>query len=411
MMKNQDFKNFTKWMKRRLEISDFYEIFNVPNTPNKEIHEAIRRLQSLSIRYGNFLSSIKKKNDKGRTEEFFILLFADILSELAISIKLAGEGYIKYSLREIRATLDLAFMGVFTISSWPAGGAKSKRGINPMANAIMSGQWGKMSTFKNFDRLVLSELYFRKGGVKRSVRETVHKLSRKFYDEIIEEFGLNKKLSSNSNKNEMLEGLLDEFLIELMKMDVESWKKNVRKTLSPNFFYFTLMDHDDVMLRACDSHKNELLGDLKRKLGIEGELTQELIEELSQLAFRPPSTENHHEDDFARCKYCGNEATIYAIYSRPDTPEMKKLIKYQLQKDKLNAINLCVKKYFELKNKKIKDKYFGDIIYSEIYTKLNDYVHANIVEEPTVSDWFNNLYIPTVEVLDCILSPYLRRGD
>ena len=67
-------------------------------------------------------------------------------------------------------------------------------------------------------------------------------------------------------------------------------------------------------------------------------------------------------------------------------------------------ILLCVKKYFELKNKKIKDKYFGDIIYSEIYTNLNDYVHANIVEEPTVSDWFNNFYIPTVKVLDCILS-------
>jgi len=404
MRENQDIKKSIEWMNRRLETSDFYKIFNVPNKGKKKIREAIEFLKQLNDRYASFLNSIKEKPDKGRTEKFLALLFADIFSELAISVKLAGEGYIKYSLREIRATLDLIFMGIFTISSWPGGSAESDEDINPMANAILSGYWGKMSIFKNFDRLALPHVGVNNRSEERSMKETMHKLSKKFYEEIIYELPHNKALASNKKAKEIFKKILEEFVVELIREDNKVVREILKNYLSPESFHFLLMSDDNITLRACDKHEYVLLKDLKRKLRIQGKLTSKLKEKLRLLTFHTPDAKTYLGNEFGRCKYCENEATIYAVYSRPDTPEMKKLIKYQLQKDKLNAINLCVKKYFELKNKKIKDKYFGDLIYSEIYTKLNDYVHANIVEEPTVSDWFNNFYIPTVKVLDCILS-------
>ncbi len=54
-----------------------------------------------------------------RTKEPFTLLLIDIFGELAMSIKLAGEGYIKNPFRELRVVLGLIFAGLFTAASWP----------------------------------------------------------------------------------------------------------------------------------------------------------------------------------------------------------------------------------------------------------------------------------------------------
>ena len=142
----------TKWAQKGLLLKDFYEIFNIPYPTYEEVSKAISYLSELFENYSWYFQSIN--NDSKKNEEHFKLLLADIFGELGISIKLAGEGYIKYSLKEVRAVLDLLFAGLFTISSWSPNSQRSEEAINPMAEAFFSGYWDRLKPF-SLDSLVL----------------------------------------------------------------------------------------------------------------------------------------------------------------------------------------------------------------------------------------------------------------
>lgn len=409
MAKKLDIIGITRWAQKGLLLKDFYEIFNVSYPTYEEISRAISYLSELFDNYSWYMETISADNTRNKIEEHFKLLFADIFGELGISIKLAGEGYIKYSLREIRSVLDLLFAGLFTVSSWVQDSLEIEGGTNPMANAFFSGYWDKMKPL-SLDGLVLPILEF--GEERKRVMSTLRKLSDMFYPNIISEFNFDKDkitIREEQKLKKLLGKSLNEFFMDLIK-DSSLWPDIANKTLGDTaYFYWILMSNDEFALRACKKHEDNLLEDLKKKFGIKNDLTDDLKQKLSQLTFTGPQFDEG-EGYLCGCSDCDNNATIYGIYSRPDTRAMSKLIKLQLQEQELEGINSCVVDSFGEIQKNARASYFGDIIYSEIYSKLNDYVHSNIVEEPNISQWFDDFFVPTIIVLQCILGRPLWMG-
>ena len=389
---------------------DFYDIFNIPYPTYDEITKAISYLSELFDNYSWYIQSISNVAKPMKKEQYLALLLADIFGELGISIKLAGEGYIKYSLREIRSVLDLLFAGLFTVSSWPVGSKKFEDGINPMAEAFFSGLWGRLKSL-SIDDLIVSDLGYWEEKDRKSVTRELLSLAQRLYPEIISEFGLEE---NNINRNQekrlksSLEVSLRKFLTDILK-ETGEWKGIENDSIADSdYFYWLLINNDNYTLKACAKHENKFIGELMKKLGITGEITDEIKQQLSQLTFR---LHGFYEDEPPLCTYCENKATVYGILARPDTASMKKLIKLQFDKDELNEINELVNNSFDYVEIEAKGPYFGDIIYSKLYIKLNDYVHSNVVEEPDIQDWLKNFFAPTIIILSCILSRSLGIQD
>lgn len=397
-----------RWSNRGCLLKDFYDIFNIPYPTYEEISKAISHLSELFSNYSWYLTSISSDNIRSKIEEDFKLLLADIFGELAISIKLAGEGYISYSLREIRAVLDILFAGLFTISSWTPGSLRDQEGINPMANAFFSGYWGKMEVL-NLDSLIPSILKFGEEG--KGVVTSLEELSNRFYQDIISEFSLNKEEIGEKEEQklkELLKESLSGFFTKFLKTK-SVWADIAKEAFGNTDNFFSLfINNDQTTLRSCEEHEKKMLENLSKKLGAYVESTEDIKQKLSLLTF---TLTESNEDEHNLCNYCENKASIYGIYARPDTGAMVKLIKLQLKKEELKGINSCLKESFEIIGKNNKKTYFGDIIYSELYSKLNDYVHSNIVEEPSIGEWFYNFFAPTIVVLQCVLSRPIWTGN
>ncbi|QRF76137.1 hypothetical protein Thermo_01654 [Thermoplasmatales archaeon] len=410
MTKNPDIINLTQWAQKGQLPKDFYEIFNVPYPNSEEISKAVSYLSELLDNYSWYLGSISEDNTRSKIERDFGLLFADIFGELAISVKLAGEGYIKYSLREIRSALDILFAGLFTVSSWVPDSIKSEDGINPFASAFFSRYWGKLTPL-SLESLILPTLEI--GEERKPAKNSLRELSDKFYPDIISKFAFDKHKIPRKIEQKLkslLERSLNEFFMNFLK-DTDQWSDIANETVgNSEYFYGMLMSNDEHCLRACREHESDMLNDLKDRFGIKGDLSDELKQDLLQLTFIGPEFDDETETNRCGYKNCENKATIYGIISRPDTRSMSKLVKLQLNKEELRNINSCIKESFKEIQKPVKG-YFGRIIYSEIYSKLNDYVHSNIVEEPTTSDWFHEFFEPTAIVLQCILGRPLWIGN
>lgn len=401
-MQKQDIVNLTIWAQKDFSVKDFCTIFNIPYPTSKEICNSISYIAELFSNYSWYLQSIPSNKTINKTQEHFTYLLSDIFGELAISIKLAAEGYIKYSLREIRSVLDILYAGLYITSTWTYDNQKIEGGINPMAEAFFSGYWDKMKYF-SLDDLVITSSELKDG---KTISNLLLELSNELYPEIIEKFNFN--INNIYDKDEkklkkILANSLGDFFTKSLKESNE-WsdvKNAIFKDI--DYFYWLLMNNNEITCKACEEHLDKLLENLKKKLGIEEKLTDNLKQNLSKLVF---TKSEFNEEDYNLCDYCDNKATIYGIFSRPDPTTMRKLIKLQLGDNILKELNSCIKESFKVMHKEIKEKksYFGDIIHHEIYAKLDNYVHSNIVPEPEISEWLYDYFIPTVVVLQCILS-------
>ena len=408
-MKELDIANLTRLLNGGFPPNEFFGLFNTPFLSYVEITNSVSLLGGLINNYAKYFGFLLNDNAKNKREQYLKLMFSDIFAELAVSIKLASEGYIKYSLRNLRAALDLLFAGIYTISSWTEGSVKAINGINPMAEAFFSGYWGKMKVL-DIEDIVLSRLAFGEEGQGKMARDLLSELKDEIFESVIQKFNFVKSIKLTSSiraSKESLQNCLEKTLLEMIKNSGSNsgrsaWSQLINESFSPDNFYSTLFSDNRFVFKSCNNHENELLTRLRKKLGILDKLTSEIKENLrSSLTFKGPKftmIENHPS-----CDDCKKPATIFGLYSRPDTRGLTKLIKNQLHEDDLNQINSCIIGVFSANGKETKG-YFGDIIYNQIYVRLNDYVHSNIVEEPNIHGWFSDFIVPSFGVFNCLLN-------
>ena len=251
-MNKLDIVDLTEWLNKGLRPNEFFRIFNVPCPTYREATDAIAFLGELIDSYSDYFGFLFNDNVKDKREQYLKLIFSDIFAELAMAIKLAAEGYVKYSLRNIRAALDLLFAGMYTISSWTEESLQGEDGINPMAEAFFSGYWGKMKSL-DIDDLVLSRL--RVGDEEKLIRNELHQLRDEIFQRIISKFQLDEsKMPQKSilTSKKLLEGSLGKLFVEMIRnSDSSAWSELAKEGLEPRNFYLTLISDSRFVFRSC----------------------------------------------------------------------------------------------------------------------------------------------------------------
>ena len=401
MPENLDIVDMIQWRNTGMRVNTFFQIFNLPSNVDPEIQEAISYLRNAVLSFDHHFEQISADEIVDKKEDYLKMLFADIFGEFAISIKLSAEGYMKYALRNLRSSLDLLFVGLYTVYSWPEGSLDSPAGTNPLAEAFFSGLWSKMEEI-DIDQLVLSRLVFKVEDKEILVRKETIDLATSFLNQLYEKFGFQVPENSKTSKalQVLREGIEKAFSYLAKNNDNESWRDIQQDTLSPENFYNTLMLDERFCFRACDEHEGELLKREVKKLHLSGSFDEPAKNIKDYLTFVGPEYDQNKY--FLTCDDCEKPARIFGLHSRPSTRGLVKLIKNQMPINILRKLNSCVSKVFSESEKNAKG-YFGDIIYSKLYVMLNDYSHSNIVDAPTTEEWFLFFYLPALKTCQCVL--------
>ncbi|MEM4066738.1 MAG: hypothetical protein QXV17_07755, partial [Candidatus Micrarchaeaceae archaeon] len=112
-MSLKSMNNTIKWVKNRGGIDNFYEIFKIPLRNKIEIDYAINDFSNASTSYGKFCFTLEKEVQMKKRFEPLKFFSTDVLGNTAISIKLAGEGYISESLAILRSAIDILISSLF----------------------------------------------------------------------------------------------------------------------------------------------------------------------------------------------------------------------------------------------------------------------------------------------------------
>lgn len=401
MSNNLDIVDMSNWINNGMRTNTFFQIFNLPSQVDPTIYKAIKSLRDLVYSYSSHFGEISIDETTNKREDYLKLLFADIFGEFAISIKLSAEGYIKYSLKNLRSSLDLLFIGIYTVYSWTEGSLNLPDGRNPLAEAFFSELWDKMEEL-DIDQIVLSRLALRNESKEILVRKEVVDLANSFLIQLYEKFGF--QIPENPRKLNTLKSLksgIEKALAYLVRdNENESWRELQQEFLSPEGFYNTLMLDERFCFRACEDHEKELLMREFKELHLSGSLDEETEKIKEYLTFLGP--EYDQSECTLTCDDCEKPATIFGLHSRPNTRGLVKLIKIQIPYGNREKLDSCVSKVFS-ENEKNAKGYFGDIIYSKLYVRLNDFTHSNIVDIPTSEDWYQSFYLPVIQTFQCLL--------
>jgi hypothetical protein len=402
MQGNKDIKNLIEWINRKMNLDDFHAIFNIPSDTFTEIPRSIGLLGELLGCYINHFGDISYKSSIKKRECYLQLLFADIFGELAISIKMASEGYFKYSLRNIRATLDLIFAGLFFVLSWDNLSLNDPEGTNLFASAFFSGYWGKLKEIDP-DQIVLSGLSILPEDEIVMVRKESMNLANSFLKQVIERFKFEEsKVSKTGKAKQIMRDAVEKAFSELVKSAPNAvWNDLQHETFAQTNFYQVLMLDERFFFRSCENHEKDLLDRLVKDLKL-NKSTIENVEEIKEyLTFRFPLSDA--TDDNITCDDCERPPQIFGLRGRLSSRGLLKVMKFQMQNEPRKKLDNCVSRLFSNGDEQSKG-FFGDVIYSKLYAKLNDFSHANLVEEPSVKVWYSDFFSPVIGFIKCILN-------
>lgn len=401
-------------------VDDFYKIFNIPLPNAKEIDDVIRDFIKVSnsnydfneLVYGeceNFieawLDSEKSPNENNilqRKYGSFMYFSFDVFGNLAISIKLAGEGYIYQSLAILRSAIDILFSSLF--------GSESEI---PRVIDMTSPYYHQLNEI-SWDEIVINNIQFGEGVEEDLIlRKAINNATSNCLDNYLTELQKDRESITVKDLNRYKKIIRDSLMrasAEMMnKSDDESYKSIKNEITHPSNFFGNIVMDDRYTYRACKEHERNLLERLQKQLEIGGnfdELSEEIKDGLRQLTF-DLEIPWENEDRPPTCDDCDNPPVIWSIHVRFDKKSMLKYLKAHMGKDALIKINKCTKLAF---NRKDKD-FFGDVINRKIYDRLNPYSHGDPKEEPSIQEWYGEYMKPFLESLSCIYSNLIQNQE
>lgn len=397
------------WFRRGGGQIEFFDTFNLRYPAYKEIINAIDDLISLSRLYSRFTTNTAEDNREPSRTELLTSLFADIIGDFAVSIKLASDGHIRQSMRSLRATLDLLIAGIYTYTSWTQASLSYPDGVNPFIEAFLSGLWGKLKDL-NLDDIIIANLMTNSNGTEVSAREHLGKLTYELSKEFVDRmfpWENNEQPENIGIASKNIYSSLMKSLLEILSVrESKEHTKLLSQILDAENFIQTIIKGDKFTLKSCRGHEKIMMENLRKKLGLSSDSGSYLEEKMRRLTFVFESEVEGDLKNYPQCDECDKKATIFGILQKPDNKAMKKLIKYQLSKEDLEIFN---KEIGKILNNNGKKEYFVDLIYSKLYTSLNDFVHSNYVNIPSVEEWYRSYFHPVLSVESIVLSRFSTR--
>ncbi|MEM4090884.1 MAG: hypothetical protein QXQ46_09135 [Thermoplasmatales archaeon] len=399
--------NTTEWAENGGGIGNFYDIFKIPLRNKIEIDYAINDFSNAFTSYGKFCLTLEKEVQMKKRFEPLILFSEDVLGNTATSIKLAGEGYISESLAILRSAIDILISSLFaSLALLP----EEESDIHAFAEALSSEYYHRLKEI-SLDDLVINHLYYKdKEEREKSINDEINQVANQCLDYYIEKMNINKESADwkQTKYHNFVKQALNEITIDAIK-NSGNWKDLIQEVVNPKELLFTLMGDDRFTFRACKDHEDKLLDKLKKNLGLstEGEMTEEMKNELRKLTFKTPEdyVQKHPEGNIIICDDCEKPPTIWGVHVRFDKNSMLKYIRYFLDKATMDSINNCVRQNLEIEEKIS----FPDFINYKIYSELNPYSHGNPKEDPTIKRWYNSFMKPFLIVLSCIYENVLLK--
>ncbi|MEM4090510.1 MAG: hypothetical protein QXQ46_07180 [Thermoplasmatales archaeon] len=324
--------NTIEWAENGGGIENFYEIFKIPLRNKIEIDYAINDFSSAFTSYGKFCSTLEKEVQMKKKLEPLILFSADVLGNTATSIKLAGEGYIGESLAILRSAIDILVSSIFASLAFLP---DEKSEIHPFAEALSSEYYHRLKEI-SLDDLVINHLYYKDEEKReKSVNDEINQVTSQCLDYYIKKMNVNKKRANwkQSKYHNFVKQALNEITIDALK-NHGNWKDLVQDLVNPKELLSSLMGDDRYTYRACKDHEDSLLNNLKENLGLstEGEMTEEMRNELRKLTFETPEdyVQKRPEGNIIICDNCEKPPTIWGVHVRFDKNSMLKYIRYFL---------------------------------------------------------------------------------
>ncbi len=420
IVQNKDIEDMKKWMKQDFSSKAFVKLFGIrPTILQKKgsiMAKAIRSFASFVREYGAYVLFLEMNKVSSKVEEMMKLLFADILGELAISVKLTCDGYTSYALKNLRAALDLSITGLFLTTSWTVESKREGKGINPFGEAFLkSGLWGdlKALSYDELTQIIVEKVYLGREEAmpeERSIKSDIETISNSTLNSILRTFTHSVEeieftpTELSRIKTSIAKGI-SKAIVELFRKEANNkLTELIREMLFPDNFIELFKRDERLALASCSKDEEDMVADLKKRFGIYDKAScNSRNEDVDFLIFTTSSEGDDLEgQNVPICHYCDAPATSFALTSRPDTGCMLKLAKYQLSTERRKYLDECISKIFYGEESKRRE-FFGDLLYSNLYARLNNFVHHNIVEEPPLTMWYDEFFMPILKVNVCLL--------
>lgn len=392
-------------------IDDFYRVFLLPYPNDTFLDDAINDFLDLIHSYVNFMDRNFKeppKSEKYSTEShenqlrFLALHSADVLGNLAVSIKLAGSGYIAESLTLLRSAIDICIQSLFSTLSVKA--ISDENWINPIGEALSSSYYHRLREI-SLDELAIDRIGFGEESEEKYLGKLLTKATKSSLAAYFNEMEVNSGNIDVSKMNEytrMLRGTLSKITVDVFKkagkqQEQEFYMNTLKETASPENLLIFLMDNSKLSYRVCKEHEDELMKRLKSKLKIKGDLNEKELAQLKKLTFQYKISDEKISSTIT-CDECEKPPEIWSRTVRFKKDAMIKFLKYNLDKDLQSKVNECAKAAFD----RDKTEFFGDLINYKIYAELNPFSHGDAKDEPTLFEWYNKFIGPFMKIITCL---------
>lgn len=401
-MGSTDVYDVENWLNRDLRYEDFLKIFNISSPEYDEVKKSIIDFKNLISEYLDYLEYLNNDKTKEKKQRLLSVLFEDVSGEIAVSIKLASEGYIKQSLRGLRSIIDLLIAGLFASTSWITDHIEDSDSVNPIVKAFSSGLCDRMEVM-HLDDLLASRISAKEKIAEVPAVEALSAIAsnagKEFIEKVYEEHSIDRTKYEGKVRSRVRQVLLSSYLTIFRDEYQEIYSSILDYLLSPQGYIWNLINDTNFSLRACEDHEPQLHDHLADKLKLSKRKRGTFKEAVESLSFEYV-VEEGGEDTLPKCDECEKRAIYYAFWKRPNNRAMFAIIKRQLPEGDLSMLNQCINSVLEKEANS--SEYFGSTIYSKLYVSLNNFVHSNVVDVPDIGEWYGDYMKPVLEINRCI---------
>lgn len=387
-------ERFTKWMHEGFTKEAFKTIFEIKNENNTILDNAIKYLSEVGTHLETYLKSTERDR-AGKESGFHQTLWLNIVTDMAMDIKLISEGYMYESLRSLRVTIDNFIMAIFSSISWSSTNLTIDDSTNPFIKNFLSPAYFELREVE------IAEIYargteFKDGSGKfQKLIDVANSKARKIVSEVEE------SLSSTGSEKILSSTRLDRLSIDIAEVYVDILRNSTKKQIGddheivkePSSLRYVFRHDNAFTVRSCKAHRQEMIEQFKKSL--KGSYDDEAISNMIYTA---------EEEAGLSCGFCDNPASNFILKVKPSFRFMIEVIEKRAPLELLEGLR-HLSRYSEGEKAN-----FERFIRSRVQRSARSFSKGETMKEPTQNEWYDDYYLPILVLAEQILFHFVEPG-